>query len=314
MSNQYDQYLAKHKENVKKGYDWLLENLPDLVKDIPNLGWQTGFAHDQSKSQPDEYDAYDAYFYGNNRSFAVVQAYRKAWLLHLHRNPHHWQHWVLINDDPEEGEILIEMPVNYILEMICDWWAFSWAKGNLQEIFKWYDEHKNYMKLHPNTRKKVEEILGRIKNKLDESKSELAHHGVKGQKWGVRNGPPYPIDRSAKRDTIVKDTVESGEVSKKVNREKQMRHTKEGHLPGRSYIDGDLEYAQELVDELSGTGEAVCNKPDNWLRKEKVVSSHIIGTYVNPDNGEEIKTNKAMIVYSKTGTHIYPRKEENDEN
>lgn len=26
--------------------------------------------------------------------------------------------------------------------------------------------------------------------------NELYHHGVKGQKWGVKNGPPYPIDRS----------------------------------------------------------------------------------------------------------------------
>lgn len=25
-------------------------------------------------------------------------------------------------------------------------------------------------------------------------KNDLAHHGVKGQKWGVRNGPPYPLD------------------------------------------------------------------------------------------------------------------------
>ena len=24
----------------------------------------------------------------------------------------------------------------------------------------------------------------------------LQHHGIKGQKWGVRNGPPYPIDDS----------------------------------------------------------------------------------------------------------------------
>lgn len=24
----------------------------------------------------------------------------------------------------------------------------------------------------------------------------LEHHGVKGQNWGVRNGPPYPLDRS----------------------------------------------------------------------------------------------------------------------
>lgn len=26
-------------------------------------------------------------------------------------------------------------------------------------------------------------------------KSELYHHGIEGQKWGVRNGPPYPLDR-----------------------------------------------------------------------------------------------------------------------
>lgn len=186
MSYQYDQYLTKHKENVKNGFDWIRNNLPEMIKDIPNLEWQCCFAHDQSKSESDEYEAYDTYFYGNNKSYQVVQDYRKAWLLHLHRNPHHWQYWVLINDDPKEGEILMEMPINYIWEMICDWWAFSWAKGNLHEIFKWYDEHKKYMKLHTNTRKKVEDILGRIKEKLDEETFELAHHGIKGQKWGVR--------------------------------------------------------------------------------------------------------------------------------
>lgn len=305
MSYEYDQYLRRHKENVKKGFDWVCNNLPDLIEDIPGLEWQTGFAHDQSKSEPDEYDAY---FYGNNKSYAVVQEYKKAWLLHIHRNPHHWQYWILINDDPEEGEILMEMPMNYILEMICDWWSFSWGKENLREIFSWYDEHKNYMKLHPKTRESVEDILARIKKKLDEDDSELAHHGVKGQKWGVRNGPPYPLDKSSKHDTIVKDAIESGQVSKKINREKQMRHTKNDHTPGRSYLDGDLEYAQKVVDKLSGTGKPVMNS-DNWLRKEKVVDSQIIGTHVDR-TGVETRTNKAMIVYSKTGTHIYPRKED----
>lgn len=28
------------------------------------------------------------------------------------------------------------------------------------------------------------------KPSLDEC---LAHHGIRGQKWGVRNGPPYPL-------------------------------------------------------------------------------------------------------------------------
>lgn len=32
---------------------------------------------------------------------------------------------------------------------------------------------------------------------IDKS-GELWHHGVKGQKWGVRNGPPYPLDENSK--------------------------------------------------------------------------------------------------------------------
>ena len=60
------------------------------------------------------------------------------------------------------------MPYKYIIEMICDWWAFSWNKGNLYEIFDWYNERKDYIKLHERSRKTVEKILGMIKAKLDE--------------------------------------------------------------------------------------------------------------------------------------------------
>lgn len=27
--------------------------------------------------------------------------------------------------------------------------------------------------------------------------SSLSHHGVKGQKWGIQNGPPYPLKNKA---------------------------------------------------------------------------------------------------------------------
>lgn len=168
MSYQYDQYLIKHKANVKKGFNWLRENTPDLFgNDSDGIEWQVCLSHDQSKTEQDEYNAYDAYFYGTNKSFSVVQEFNKAWLLHIHRNPHHWQYWVLINDDPEEGNVCIEMPYVYVIEMICDWWSFSWDKGNLKEIFKWYEDHKDYIKLHKNTRKIVEQILSRIESELD---------------------------------------------------------------------------------------------------------------------------------------------------
>ena len=169
MSKQYDQYLAKHIENVKKGFDWFRENIPEIVAECFstrsgfNLEWIIYNTHDASKTtNPVEYNAYDAYFYGGNKSFSVVQAFQRAWLIHIHSNPHHWQHWVLINDNPEEGEIIIEMPKHYIFEMICDWWSFSWEKGNLEEIFSWYAKHKDYIKFHPNTRKTVEDILDKM--------------------------------------------------------------------------------------------------------------------------------------------------------
>ena len=168
MSRQYDEYLIQHRSNVFKGFQWIEENLPGLIKPNINMAWQMEFAHDASKDMKDEYDAYDAYFYGINKSYQVVQDFKKAWLLHIHRNPHHWQYWILINDDPNEGEIVLDMPYEYILEMICDWWAFSWNKGKLDEIFNWYDEHKAYMKLSYTTRKTVENILAKIKEKLSE--------------------------------------------------------------------------------------------------------------------------------------------------
>lgn len=169
MSELYDLYLAEHKQNVAKGFKWLQENLPEVLGDMPegtDLEHQIVWSHDLSKDNNDEYDAYDAYFYGGNRSTAVVETFNYAWLEQIHKNPHHWQHWVLINDDPDTGTICMEMPKNYVIEMICDWWAFSWKDGDLYEIFSWWDAHKDYIKLNGITRGIVEGILLQIQLKL----------------------------------------------------------------------------------------------------------------------------------------------------
>ncbi|MCC2832080.1 DUF5662 family protein [[Clostridium] innocuum] len=167
MSKEYDDYLNTHKANVKKGFEWIKNNLPEIITD-DGITHQTCFSHDFSKTEPDEYEAYDKYFYGGNRSYQVVRDFKLAWLKHIHRNPHHWQYWILNNDDPDEGELVLDIPYNYIIEMICDWWSFSWAVGNLTEIFNWYDERKEYIKLSDETRTTVENILCKIESKLKE--------------------------------------------------------------------------------------------------------------------------------------------------
>lgn len=140
----------------------------------------------------------------------------------------------------------------------------------------------------------------------------ICHHGIPGQKWGVRNGPPYPLDKSVKRSKVVMDAIKSGEISMTINREKQKRHTLKDHTPGRSYLNGECDYAQELVNKYHGTGTALMvNK--KWNHRERIKANEVVGVYVSSD-GDSIESDNAIIIYSKTGTHVYPvRKDDSDD-
>lgn len=168
MSMEYDTYLLEHISNVQKGLEFFKKHMPDVLHDDKGfIGYalEEQFAnHDKSKYDEEEYAAYDAYFYGGNKTQAVLDEFNRAWLHHIHHNPHHWQYYILIQDDDET--VCVEMPYCYVLEMICDWWAFSWKKGDLFEIFKWYEDHKKHIQLGLETRKTVEDILNRLRAKL----------------------------------------------------------------------------------------------------------------------------------------------------
>lgn len=163
MSEKYDEYLQQHIKGVRDALGWMLENLelPQISEECKKCARLIVQYHDGTKKGLVEYDAYDAYFYGEKDE----SAFNYAWLHHIHNNPHHWQHWVLVND--EDGIVALEMPEEYVLEMIADWWSFSWRSGNLREIFGWYESHKGKMILHPNTRELVESVLGEIRDVLD---------------------------------------------------------------------------------------------------------------------------------------------------
>lgn len=44
----------------------------------------------------------------------------------------------------------------------------------------------------------------------------LEHHGIEGQKWGVRNGPPYPLDEDNKSKVEKKNTHLSGSLDEQI--------------------------------------------------------------------------------------------------
>ena len=72
--------------------------------------------------------------------------------------------------------------------------------------------------------------------------TELYHHGIKGQKWGVRNGPPYPLKRGVGKSagsSIIKATV-SGHAStpKRATPNSVIDHIKDdGRVDVRTFYD-----------------------------------------------------------------------------
>lgn len=110
---------------------------------------------------------------------------------------------------------------------------------------------------------------------------------------------------------VVSGAFRSGKVKDAINKDLQAPHCIDSgkYTPGKSYLYGDVSDAEELYDQLKGTGEPIYDKNGNWKNKERVTIDSAIGVWISGDGSQQEETCAAMIVYSKTGSHIYPRKE-----
>jgi len=159
----YLKYVVRHKwyvmiECFKRGLIW------------------RGLVHDISKLFPSEFIPYANFFYGsaiekgrNSTGYYKPtetgdEEFDFAWLLHQKRNKHHWQWWVLPED--EGGIKVIEMEPKYRTEMLCDWIGAGKAQGHfspkkdpLRETKHWWKENNHKMQLHKGTRSYFELLL-----------------------------------------------------------------------------------------------------------------------------------------------------------
>ncbi|MBI2934662.1 MAG: hypothetical protein HYY29_03725 [Chloroflexi bacterium] len=124
------------------------------------IPWQ-GITHDLSKFRPSEWGPYAEYFYGKHRITApcVTEAFfDEAWLFHQHRNPHHWQYWLLREDSSPDIKIM-HMPDKYRREMLADWRGAGRAITGKDDTLTWYTKNKDRMTLHYTTREWIEDQL-----------------------------------------------------------------------------------------------------------------------------------------------------------
>lgn len=114
-------------------------------------------------------------------------------------------------------------------------------------------------------------------------------------------------EKPTAKSNIVIDAIKSGEVKDAINLDKQQRHL-EGQSGSRSYLYGDIDTAEHLFGKLKGTGYPIMDKSGKWTNKERVKNNTIIGVHVD-EQGNSNESKNAVIIYSKTGSHIYPRGE-----
>jgi len=104
--------------------------------------------HDIGKLRWSEFWTYAQHFYGDGRDLDG------AWLMHIHRNDHHWQHWILRHDGG--GNVALPMTDGAVREMVADWIGMA---GDGCSALNWYAEHATEMQLHPTTRIEVLRLL-----------------------------------------------------------------------------------------------------------------------------------------------------------
>ena len=137
--------------------------------------WWRAFSHDLSKFLPGEWGPYANFFYGEKPAEVRDStgyykptdtgdsAFDFAWLLHQKKNRHHWQWWLLPED--EGGVKLLPMPYVCVLEMICDWYGAGRAQmGGLHKgwdsVADWWVVNQHKMQIHKATFSTIDQLLG----------------------------------------------------------------------------------------------------------------------------------------------------------
>lgn len=142
-------YIDTHIANVKRAFNEYGDQLVKALNiDKKRLAAQIE-VHDQSKYSKEEFEGYRKRFYptSDEQNAIADDKFNIAWNHHVHNNAHHPEFWVCTDD---EGNIVIEpMGHTYIAEMLLDWAAMGYTKGDNPYLY-WQKEKYN-KPLHPDT-------------------------------------------------------------------------------------------------------------------------------------------------------------------
>ena len=140
---------------------------------------------------------------------------------------------------------------------------------------------------------------------------ELYHHGIQGQKWGVRNGPPYPLSRSSlgrRRWLKNASELQRSEPDK-------YRHLRiDNNTKGYAYKDRSGKTSAVINVETKSNGQ-------KWIQGVEIFDEHkgkghskkLLDVAIKDLGAEYLSVNKknkvAKHIYDKYGFKVYDETE-----
>jgi len=138
--------------------------------------YKQGMLHDLSKYSPTEFWPSVKYFQGTKSPISAerkAKGYSECWLHHKGHNKHHWEYWV--DYSPlEKRYISLDIPVNYVKEMVCDRIAacmvYQKEKYHPSSALEYLENSEEKNMLHPNTYHRLKHYLTIVaENDLDKA-------------------------------------------------------------------------------------------------------------------------------------------------
>lgn len=115
--------------------------------------------HDDSKFGAEELPGYALHLCGGG----APEMFSKAWLHHIHNNPHHWQYWIFPDGYHPDGTSVehgvVYMPEHYALEMVADWMGASYVYTGSWDMADWLRENKPRIIVHSETGRFLDRVL-----------------------------------------------------------------------------------------------------------------------------------------------------------
>lgn len=226
---EYKEYIDTHIENVRKAYDHIVKQYAEdelTANQLKQLETNLD-KHDEDKNIPSIFDAYRRNHYPINdeEKEAAEEDYDIAWSYHKTHNPHHWEYWLNGAEEFAQDINKNEMKLAYF-EMLCDWLSFGFreedtsATGESTEFEVWYNDNKENIKIHPQLKEWLDNIINQIIEYIKENRDTIYNKDVE-----IEEESKKPLTKVENYSIIKEDTSNN----KKEVGEKEMNKLQEDY-------------------------------------------------------------------------------------